>query len=352
MNSEEIREQFNSLLTKAYNESRNNNYISEFVYNNIPDKLFRFRSFTTYNIEALKNDQIFLVSPTLMNDLWDSTCYINKNTIEKFNVDNQTLSEYMISLELDPNNFDKKSEELCKLFGLSENGFKQCLTEFNNDSLIKDVLWRIMWNTIEPIYNKYLDSINTNTINALQPLRKIACFSENIKSNKMWGLYSDSHKGFALEYNFKKDNLKCSKCNHTCLNMYMDYPIFPIIYGKVFDASDYINLLFLLELSEKYNKKPLLPTFNPISLISAFLYKDMEWAEEKEWRLLSKLGCVEENDESEITSITYKPSAIYCGAKISIENFNLLKDISLQKKIPLYIMYNDNKQMEYTCVET
>lgn len=261
------------------------------------------------------------------------------------------LSEYLISLELDPDNFDKKSEEICNLFGLSENNFKECLIEVNNNQLLKDILWRIMWDKIEPKYNEYLASINTNIIDTLQPLRRIACFSENIKSNKMWGLYSDSHKGFALEYNFKKDNLQCSKCNGTCLNMHMNYPIFPIIYGKVFDASDYINLFFWLELSKKYKKKSIPPIFNQISLVSAFLYKDAEWEEEKEWRLLSKLGCIEENDESEISSITYKPSAIYCGAKISMDNFKLLKDISLQKKIPIYIMYYNNKQLEYTLIE-
>lgn len=91
MNSEEIRKQFDNLLTKTYNEKTNDNYICQFITNNIPDKLYRFRNFTTYNIEALVNDQIFLVSPTLMNDLWDSTCYINKNTIEKLNVDNQNF---------------------------------------------------------------------------------------------------------------------------------------------------------------------------------------------------------------------------------------------------------------------
>ena len=64
----------------------------------------------------------------------------------------------------------------------------------------------------------------------------IACFSESVESVLMWSHYANSHKGFALDYNFRP----------TLEQPIKNVGLFPVVYSKErFDISDYIAWAFL-----------------------------------------------------------------------------------------------------------
>ena len=99
----------------------------------------------------------------------------------------------------------------------------------------------------------------------------IACFCESVQSVLMWSHYASSHTGFALEYNFRP----------TLKNPIKNVVIAPVIYqDHRIDISSYLVWAFLIIWGVR--------TTNPdmLASIKNALYKSMDWAYEKEWRLI------------------------------------------------------------------
>jgi hypothetical protein len=93
----------------------------------------------------------------------------------------------------------------------------------------------------------------------------VLSLSENPVSKLMWSHYSDSHRGFCIEYNFAKlpyDDLRRRLC-------------FPVFYThKLRDATRYMAKTDFID----YN-----------NLFGQFMWSD-DWAYEKEWRIVYAIG--------------------------------------------------------------
>lgn len=95
---------------------------------------------------------------------------------------------------------------------------------------------------------------------------RVACFSENLYSVLMWSHYADGHSGFCIEYDFNSiDELK--------------ELISPVVYSN--DRYD------LSEALANYNHQKM--------LYNCFFFKSLEWAYEKEWRIVIPEGMFENN---------------------------------------------------------
>lgn len=53
----------------------------QFIQNNIPNQLYKFRSCTEYSLDAFEKDEIWLANASLFNDLHDSLLFLDKPTI-------------------------------------------------------------------------------------------------------------------------------------------------------------------------------------------------------------------------------------------------------------------------------
>ena len=130
----------------------------------------------------------------------------------------------------------------------------------------------------------------------------------------MWSHYTDNHKGFCLEYNFINTDI------HPTLTDFL----FPIIYREeMYDMS--IDLAERMWNAENYNK---------YSMIHSLIVKSLEWAYEKEWRLISiPLG-----KDSGFNLPFFKPEAIYLGSRMNDEDKDKLIDVAKKKQIKVFQM--------------
>lgn len=87
-----IREDFeqflkgNNNISNIYNKrkSKNMNDISSFLANDIPSKLYRYRTYNKNNLNSLINDEVWGVHSSRFNDLFDCVPCIDFNSITKF----------------------------------------------------------------------------------------------------------------------------------------------------------------------------------------------------------------------------------------------------------------------------
>lgn len=151
---------------------------------------------------------------------------------------------------------------------------------------------------------------------AIQSSIFVSCLTETSLSNlHMWSYYADEHKGFCVEYSLPK-----------LLDNGVD--IFPVVY------------------TEKWNADRNSPEFNT----QVALIKGIEWAHEKEWRVVR----VSPNDidKSGIKCTATMPEAIYVGChdrEHITDNWNLyrnlVKTFKDNQQITEYVFFGDDRKI-------
>lgn len=255
----------------------------------IPQELYRYRRIDNKNMDALKKDEIYLTSPYLFNDPYDST----------FSID---MELYKNSIIL-PNIEQKIKEEIVK-------------TEFEKSGIgIENVEnMHIVYENMNVDISKMDDFIDNNSYTFYNEIIKqeikfkIACFSESPNCILMWSHYANQHQGFCIGYDTSKIENEIIK------------KIYPVFYHETF---------FQLIEDEDLNDKK----FNS-------LIKFKDWRYEKEWRLIS--------DEK---VLSLKPSKIYLGIKFNDEYVDLFKDIASEKNCKLYKMKMNYSEYALECDE-
>ena len=299
--------------------------ISDALTQMMPQSLFRYRSCTEKQIDAFQKDTIYAVSADLFNDPYD--------TLVRYDIDG--VKNYVNAL-LEPNT-------LVQLKKYLEEG-----NDFTNnvkDSFPKGMVEKIKEQILATDFEEKKDFLAAyksqmlQTIDFLYPLLadaskrfvSIACFCESVQSITMWSHYADYHKGFALEYEMRPTLTKGIK---------EGVGLYPVIYDDIrYDASQYMAWAFLKMFGISA------PNPDVLSHTKCALHKSRQWEYENEWRLVdySTRNYLVEN----ITSINYKPTAIYYGVHISNENKKRLHKIAKAKGIAEFDMYIDYSSPKY-----
>jgi hypothetical protein len=323
--------------------------LTDFIIQKMPKLLFRYRSCSELNFDALDNGIIWTSKAKGMNDDFDARICYDKTKIKQvinsyFNSDNslKLFTEIKNSIELPKNIMTLPYAK--ELYQYIKNTSQEKL---NQESLnFKNLLDKVLKKNIE------------NLINILQDQLKFACFSENIGSISMWGLYANNGTGFALGYDFTNNNLNnCSVCNLKYNCKYRTLcNILPVNYINTrFDATEYIITLaqntILTDLANKQgieiNNNLIIPFQDNFMTTKIALHKSIEWQREKEWRMFcdNKQLLNEEH-----TAIKKFPKAIYLGLNISPINEKILTSIAKEKNISIYkmIISPNNKQYKLT----
>lgn len=293
--------------------------ISKAIFQMMPDSLFRFRPCSDNSIGAFKEGNIYAFTADKFNDPYD------------------TLPRYdIVEIEKGVNAMMNRSalEEL-KDWLQRGNDYpdyiKQVLPSEITD-LLRNSLLAV--DDLTPMED-YLEKCRQNMISLIETMfpvisetskrfTTIACFCENVHQILMWSHYADSHKGFALEYQFR------ATFEHPLKNICL----YPVIYGEErIDVSAFIAWAFLSTFGIK-SKNP-----DITASIKTALNKSDIWAYEKEWRLLDLTP--RDIFAQDNTVIPYEPVAIYYGRHISQENKQLLHSIAQEKGIKEFEMYVD-----------
>lgn len=306
----------------------------QFIRNNVPDQLYKFRECTEYSIDAFEKDELWLSKAALFNDLHDSLFFFDKNAIlasieEMFS--SGTVSSIIESI--------KQAE-------LPNPDLQKWASEIFS-SLDTKQLTDLAWQSVSG-FSQWLDQCFSYAKDGIRQHTKMVCLSESIKSPLMWAHYANNHKGFAVGYDFRNNEItQCSNCpNRSCTNIKLGV-IYPVIYSdKRYDTTRYgqwivqqqINRMLGMPAEEFYD--------DGFLFTKAALHKSYDWSYENEWRILCSTPNpnVEQKDRYPIKK---PPIAIYFGSQIPDFYRKMLMHIADEKGIPRYQMYVKDYSSEY-----
>ena len=299
--------------------------IREAISEMMPEQLFRFRSCDDMHIDAFERDAIYAVTADSFNDPHDTLLKYDMEGIRQY-------VEWVMSME---------GLEQLKAFFAQGNDFidevKMMLPEVAWTSLkaglqaTEDLT--TLKDRVETSKQQMLSLIST-LFPVLSAFSKrfstIACFSEDVKSILMWSHYADSHKGFALEYDFRPT-----------LTMPLERgALYPVVYSdERYDASLYIAWQFMHVLGFD-SKNPDITAFSKVAL-----HKSKVWAYEREWRIIDPGPHDPIHPKPSV--IHYKPLAIYYGENIPNVKLEILNRIAVAKGIWEYKMDVDETSKVY-----
>jgi len=214
-------------------------------------------------------------------------------------------------------------------------------------SLDTKQLTDIVWQSV-PGFSQWLNQCFSYAKDGIRERTKMVCLSESIKSPLMWAHYADNHKGFAIGYDFRNNEItQCSNCpNRSCSNIKLG-TIYPVIYSdNRYDATEYGQWI----VRQQINRTIGLPTEelygDSFLFTKAALHKSNDWSYENEWRIICSTPnlAVEQKDRYPIKK---PPIAIYFGSQIPNFYRKILIHIADEKGIPKYQMYVKDYSSQY-----
>lgn len=299
--------------------------VTEAIREMMPKRLFRYKAFNDRSVGAFQNDIIYAVTADKFNDPYDTLVRYDLEGIEKWVntvMNTETLGQMKTWFA---QGWDLPKEVNHILTTEMTDVLKVALSSIED---IKDLEGRI-----EETRQRMISLIETYFPILSETSKRysaIACFSESIESVLMWSHYADSHKGFALEYNFRPILEQPIK----------NVGLFPVVYSEErLDISDYIAYEFLRILG--------IPAKMPdiAASIKNALWKSDIWAYEKEWRMIDSTP--RNITDKKASAIQYKPVAIYYGRHMSSDDKKKLHEVAQEKGIKEFEMYLDYSSKKY-----
>lgn len=307
--------------------------LDEYVSQNIPDYLYRFRTCTENNISAFWNDELWTSSGQIMNDDFESRVYFNEKEVDY----------YLESIHSDTT-FLNITKKRIKESGIA---FPQFILDIPTEHFVKKTVEFIKEN--RPNHGQEISDLLQKTI-------KFCCFAERIDSDLMWGQYANSATGFALSYHFEKNKVAFPLKDNRSANGQGD--LYPVLYGNHrLDATNLVKNLMLFkyfdDMLKLYSvnasleqKRFVIPTEDVFMYEKISLIKSMEWAPEKEWRLFALADEITETLAKNIV-FKVKPCQLFLGRRISPINEKILTDIAREKRLQIFKMCIDKNSNEY-----
>ena len=323
--------------------------IASFINSNIPPYLYRFRPFTEKSLKALDKDEIWFASAQLMNDDFDARPYFNKEAMNEW-IDSFFDSSGILHALQHISNMNNVPASIESHIPNIREGLHYLQNLPSQDiALLSERLHKTL--------NENINEITQDISSMIQSSTKIACFTEQIESDMMWGIYASNATGFALEYDFKQNIITQTNndLNYPCKSANILCTLFPVHYGQSrIVATAYVTYLYqsyLLYSAGLNNPDGWFSSFLPCPDLfmskKIALYKSTDWAPEKEWRLFFDTDCTSMSN-AQYVKINYKPHAIYLGRKCNEISQKIITNIALEKDIPVYKMTIDPSANNYT----
>ena len=319
------------------------NQFSMFLQKIRPLKLYKYfpnkweikdNSPVNYSLYALKNNTVFMQSPNLFDDIYDSSIGVEWNDYLHLRLKiyctrckcpiNDDLNTQELIYQLSKKLYSKYNEcpDVFSVFESNENSEQINLV---NQLFVTNVLISLKetndWNKA---ITKAIQREYTEYGEYLQKIFRISCFATTPYSQLMWGgSYANEHRGFCLEYTIDLNSEYFQNLSHH---------LFPMIY-----CSNRPNITKELvyakdeELSEKL--------FWDIHFHGT-LRKSIDWAYQDEWRLLLPFSKSDTDYNVKFFDIT----KVYLGNRMNKENRKEIIDICKSKKIPYIGVTIDNEK--------
>lgn len=290
-------------------------------YKHYPNKFFDGRN---YSQEFLETQEIYFSDPQLFDDPYDCDCFFDDRLLKK-----EAIAEMARRFGVKPDD-NKSKYELLKCIVLciqNQDPHKICMEQLtecisNQSDLLKEtavgaVLNKNNKNKTVSENVQCLDGEIDEMISAqMTPFKNIgvACFTDRNDSIPMWSFYSDSHKGFCVEYE---------------IDRLMSPHLLPVIYSDERISSDDMVKEALYRKGSNFDERTIRKT-----LMFTILHKSMEWQTQNEWRLVLTPEYLENKNPLKVGRI----KKVFLGAKMSEYEQMVITEICRRKGYECYKM--------------
>jgi hypothetical protein len=265
----------------------------------LPKFLYRFRSASNVNhIESLLAFEEWMASPLTFNDPYDSAFCLSLEEL---------ASEPETSNEL---NGILKRTGLDAMLG---DEFHQVSHSPNPFPTLIDILAKkgILDEKSATALNEVIVWSKDRMHDEMRDATRVCCLSEDFGSTTMWSHYADNHRGFVIEY------------ETASLPKEYRASLFPVSYREFVPTTDEI---FITRTK-----------VNSFWRIAAACIKAVDWAYEREWRMITWNTAFPESSKGSAHPIKMpKPSRVLLGAKIKATDRHLIEHLCRTKGIPSF----------------
>lgn len=290
---------------------------------NIPEKIDG--KVINHSIQALKNNTVFMQSPSKFDDVYDSDISLDYSTYERLR-----LMEYCRRCQIEVKEMlstqeigDLLVQALLKCFnekGKFDSIFEKCpeteIEKMSNKLFCLDLAIELnKQNDLTYAVKKAIQYDYERYSERLKETFKTSCFATTPYSQLMWGgAYADCHRGFCVEYTVLPNEKK-----------YKDvyFHLFPIIYCKV--RPDMTERLAKLQDGDVTEEVMWNIYFH------GALRKSIDWAYQNEWRLLMPMR----RENIADYNVDFFPiTKVFLGNRMSRENRREIIEICNNRNIP------------------
>lgn len=292
--------EYEDKMFKEYTNKESLKRAVQLKHSNMPEILYKYRTFSPNSIDALKDNYLIAAKPELLNDIHEGVLFADYDKYWRImysriiSVLELNLGKKMINNIFEINSIEEAHECIANTFDidLESKQFKD---------LCKDT---------ELLMRFALEKFEKEVIMVSNDIYRICSLSGTSKSNTMWSHYANEHKGFCLGYGIRNANNLITELT------------FPIRYrDKMIEVEPEI-------LTESVDTQGMI-------LLNSLSLKSINWIHEQEWRIIIGKTCEEDKEKIKLPYL----EEIILGSKISEENAEILMKIAREKKIKLYKMF-------------
>ena len=298
---------------------------------NMPPKLYKYYPNTidgekgvNYSIQALKNNTVYLSSPTEFDDVYDSDLNVNMVYYSGYRI-----MEYCNRCGIDTNSdvtgrdlVNALAERLIEVH--KETGDYSNAITMEPDTEIKRLNNQVFFKRIESVMNNTDDMVDAiisvimteydDYTRHLRETFRIACFTKSPLSQVMWGQYANRHKGFCVEYSV---NVSDERYKEILFNTH------PMIYCKTRPE-------MAQRLAKAQDEEPTDESIWDI-FSHGCLRKSIDWVFQDEWRLLLPKGVGKDTGYC----VPFFPiTRVFLGNRMSEEERQIIIKICNERQIP------------------
>lgn len=275
-------------------------------HEHVPQRLFKYRNFNDNHKTALERDQLWMSSPERFNDPFDTAIYFDPARFEMEDQDADTFIAQMKGLGA--------GSAPSEIFGPRpfvnpirtgdwfERVSTPVLAELAPD--VREVLRSFIGDAFRALH----EAGNRRMSDNLRRGMSVLSLSENPSSVLMWSHYSDSHRGFCIEYDLAAlpyGDLRRRLC-------------FPVFYRrKRTDATRWLAKG--------------IRDFNNLFSQYLCLLKSDEWSYEREWRIIYSPG----PEEANRAIVMPPPRSLILGANVAPADREWAAGFCKNRDIPL-----------------
>ena len=300
-------------------------------YKHYPNKFFDGRN---YSREFLETQKVYFSDPQFFDDPYDCDCFFDDRLLKK-----EAIEEMARRFGVKPDDNKSKYELLKRIVLCIQNQDPQkiCMEQLTEYISVRSDLLK------ETAVGAFLNKNNKNKtvsenvqcldgeidemISAqMTPFKKIgvACFTDRNDSIPMWSFYSDSHKGFCVEYE---------------IDRLMSPHLLPVIYSDERINSDDMVREALYRKGSNFDERTIMKT-----LMFTILHKSMEWQTQNEWRLVLTPEYLENKNPLKVGRI----KKVFLGAKMPEHEQKVITEICQRKGYECYKMVLEKSRYALT----